>query len=166
MVSIKSKAIIPSIPGDPQILGRALQRIQKNTAQRIRRDFEKTTRTWSRKVKFTVSVKRKANELIVEAGTDDEIYGYVTGGTKPHPIRARNAPYLVFRYPTTAKTKPNVLASGKGFVGSNVASKKEVQHPGTEARNFHVIIAKRYQDNIVKDSNKALRQYLRQRTRP
>jgi len=166
MTTIKIRAILPTVVGNPKLLEDKLKRIQKNTSQRIRRDFEKTTRTWVKKPKFTVSVKREVNALLVDTGTDDEIYGYVTEGTRPHIIRARNAPRLLFRFPSVAKTQPNVLRSGPGKTGSQWASKLEVHHPGTEARNFHVVIAERFRDNFVEDCNRALREYLQATTRP
>lgn len=161
MVTIRGKAFIPNTPKDPKQFSKALELSYRRIADSIRRDFDKTVSTWEKKPKFTVKRIRDASGAIIfEAGTDDEIYGYVTLGTKPHIIRAKNAPFLSFRYPSGAKTTPNLLTSKAGFLGDNWAKKQEVQHPGTEARNFHKIIAERFKQKVVDESNKALRSYL------
>lgn len=161
MVSIRGKAFIPNTPKGPKQFTKELERRYARIAEQIKRDFQATTRTWEKQPKFTVKRIRDASGAIIyEAGTDDKIYGYVSMGTEPHTIRAKNAPFLSFRYPFGAKTTPNLLTSKAGFLGDNWARKQEVQHPGTEPRNFHKIIAKRFQDKVVKESNEALRSYL------
>lgn len=162
MVSISGKAFIPSTPKDPKSFSKELERRYARIGEQIRRDFERTVSTWEKKPKFTVKRIRDASGAIIfEAGTDNEIYGYVALGTEPHIIRAKNAPFLTFRFPSGAKTTPNLLTSKAGFIGDNWAKKQEVQHPGTEARNFHTIIAKRFRDKVVKEGNEALRSYLK-----
>jgi hypothetical protein len=168
MVTIKAKAFIPNTPKDPKAFSKDLELRYRRLSDSIRRDFEKTVSTWEKKPKFSVKrVRDSSGAIIFEASTDNEIYGYVTLGTPPHVIRAKNAPFLSFRYPFGAKTTPNLLTSKAGFIGDSWAKKQEVQHPGTEARNFHKLIAKRFQDKVVKESNEALRSYLKdkQKTR-
>jgi hypothetical protein len=103
--------------------------------------YEKTTRTWKHRPKFYP--KRTARGVTIN--TDSEIYGWVDEGTKPHIIRAKNAPFLVFRYPYKAATKPRVIASYKTSYGKNWARKFEVHHPGTKPRKFTDEISKRMQ---------------------
>lgn len=161
MVSIRGKAFIPSTPKDPKKFSKDLELAYRRIADQIRRDFDKTVSTWEKKPKFTVKrVRDSSGTIIFEASTDDEIYGYVTLGTPPHTIPAKNAPFLVFRYPHGAKTTPNLLTSKAGFLGDNWAKRLSVQHPGTEPRNFHKIIAERFKKKVVDESNKALRSYL------
>lgn len=161
MVSIRGKAFIPSTPKDPKQFSKELERRYARIAEQIRRDFDKTVSTWEKKPKFTVKRIRDASGAIIfEAGTDNEIYGYVTMGTEAHVIRAKNAPFLSFRYGGSPKTTPNLLTSKAGFIGNSWAQKQEVNHPGTEARNFHTIIAERFKNKVVKESNEALRSYL------
>jgi len=161
MVNIRGKAFIPNTPKDPKNFLKELERRYARIGEQIRRDFERTVSTWDKKPKFTVKrIRTSTGAITYEAGTDNEIYGYVTLGTKPHIIRAKNAPFLSFRTGGSPKTTPNLLTSKAGFIGDGWAKKQEVQHPGTEARNFHKIIAKRFQDKVVKESNQALRGYL------
>lgn len=119
----------------------------------IRRDFQKTTKTWDHKVKFEMKVSLKRgiqSDGSVTVWTDDEIYGYVNDGTPPHlmgpivPVRAS-----VLKIPTGGtrpKTRPGKLASYKGGAkGPFVFAKrtKVFTHPGTEARYFTVAIRNR-----------------------
>lgn len=166
MVGFKTKALIPNIPSDPKVFQKDMTRRAKNTAEQIRKDFKKTTKNWKVQVDFKVTRKRKGGSYTFAAFTDNEIYGYVNDGTKPHLITAKNAPFLVFSYPSTPKTQPNVLKSGKGKRGNKWASKKQVKHPGTKARNFDKIIAKRFRDRWVSEANEALRMYMLKNTRP
>ena len=52
----------------------------------IRKDFEETTKTWTKKPEFQTVYAVRPNGPEVLVGTDDKIYGYVNEGTKPHPI--------------------------------------------------------------------------------
>ena len=76
---------------------------------------------------------------------DVAIYGFVTGGTKPHKIRARRAPRLAFMWGGPGSYKPKTAPKGKiggpGIVvGGTLRRPYEVQHPGTEARDFEGVI--------------------------
>lgn len=101
--------------------------------------FQKTTRTWRHKPQF----KKRKTATGFQIVTDDEIYGYVDKGTRPHIIQAKNAPFLVFRYPYKAATKPRVIGSTKATVGNNWARRLMVHHPGNKPRHFTDEITKR-----------------------
>ena len=166
MVSISARAITPSTQYKPKSFIKDMQRRATNVRNQIKRDFEATTNEWKTPVKFDISKRRDGDSYIFSASTDNEIYGYVNNGTEPHIIRAKNAPFLVFRTGGTAKTSVGQLKSGKGSRGIDWVSKKEVRHPGTEARKFDEIIAKRFKDRWVKESTDALREFMQTSTRP
>lgn len=115
------------------------------TAKKIRADLEKTTKTWKHKVIFTIKIGSAGSEVQATVQTDDEIYGWVTHGTKPHIIRPRNAKVLRFFTPYGAKTRVRWIGSSKGSRGNRVVYAKEVHHPGTKAREFHIVIAEKHQ---------------------
>lgn len=102
--------------------------------------FEQTTRTWETDVDFTVG---DDGDLGKEIFTDNEIYGYVSNGTRPHTITARNGPALAFQIGHTAKTVPGALAARSGGRGGPLARPVTVQHPGIEAREFDEAVAER-----------------------
>lgn len=115
--------------------------------------YGKTTRTWRHKPRFYS--KRTAKGVTIN--TDSAIYGYVDFGTRPHVIKARRAPFLVFRWPYKAATKPRVIASYKAQTGPNWAKRKQVNHPGIKARNFTDEITKRMQKRAAAIMRKAIK---------
>lgn len=114
----------------------------------MKRDFEATTATWKHKPVFTVDVSTKGQGPAVLVGTSDQIYGYVNDGTKPHVIRPKRGRVLRFASGYTAKTSPGVIGSGAGGASGGAIFSRQVNHPGTKARNFDEIIAKKMADPI------------------
>ncbi len=151
MVFIKAKAIVPNMAlaqKNVQLFNFMLKAAVNRVADDIRKEFLSTTKTWEKKPQFKRLQKTIGNVYSVTIFTENEIYGYVVKGTKPHIIRAKNAPALLFSYPSTPKTQPMLLGSGKGSRGSQWAQKLEVHHPGTEARDFDIVIAARAKKRI------------------
>jgi hypothetical protein len=98
--------------------------------------FRGTVRTWRRKPTFQVLTEARGGDVSILVGTDDEIYGYVDRGTRPHVIRPRNARRLRFNSVFTAKTTPGSLQSGAGGSKPPTVYALEVLHPGTQPRGF------------------------------
>ncbi len=103
--------------------------------------YQKTTRTWRHKPRFYP--RRTARGVTIN--TDSDIYLWTDYGTKPHIIKAKNAPMLVFRWPYKAATKPRVIGSINAQYGANWARKLLVHHPGTKPRHFTDEITRRMQ---------------------
>ena len=117
--------------------------------------FQATTATWRTQPSFELQHERTGRWGVK---TDSDVYKWVDRGTKRHPIAARNAPYLVWHTPFTAKTTPNVIASASGSYGNVWHSAKQVMHPGTKPRNFSRIISKQAQGPTVARLRAALKQ--------
>lgn len=124
--------------------------------QTAKRDFEKTVATWSKKPTFNVR-RASASKLEAQVFTANEIYGYVVRGTKPHQIHVKNAPALKFKSGFTSKTMPRKITSRRGNSFGSWVSKRSVQHPGTEARDFDIVIAKELQPVLVKEVRNAIK---------
>ncbi len=127
----------------------------------IAKEFEKTTRTWKGvKPKFEVLIGltgKDATVIVGPTGSDKAVlkWVWIDEGTRPHKIRAKNAPLLKFRSGFSPKTLPNKIASfPSGSFGSFV-SKKEVNHPGTKPRNFTTIVVRRRRKPFIKSMTKA-----------
>ena len=118
--------------------------VNLETVKGIRTDLQKTTRTWKHKVLFTIQIDKSGGGE-VSVYTDNEIYSYVNYGTKPHIIRPRNAKRLAFYTPFKAKTRVRFLGSGNGMKGNNLVLTQEVHHPGTEAREWDIVISEKWQ---------------------
>lgn len=133
------------LPDMEAIVDEALQETAKFTL----REYKKTTRTWKRKPRFVAQMDKKRHTVIVY--TENEIYGYVDEGTRPHKITPKRAPLLRFQSKYVAKTSPRIIGSKRGGASGPWVSAKEVTHPGTKARDFSKIIGQK------------TRQYLTQR---
>jgi len=138
---------------DTAKLLRGLERAVDDTTAIVESNFKATTKTWRHKVRFKRrKAARRGNVIEGDVTTDDEIYGYVTGGTRRHLIPKRPLPQgrsLRFRGGKYgAKTRPRVLGSHKGGAGGAFVFRKQVMHPGTKAREFEQEIALRRQRNL------------------
>lgn len=128
-------------------------------------DFERTTKTWKHKVKFTgmVKVGSAAGGVSIEVSTKDKIYGYVDRGTRKHPIpkQPKRKGTLAWHPGSSPKTEPNVILSTPGSPGRGWRFAKQVQHPGTKARNFSKVIKQSYQKEFRNRMQNALDRFAR-----
>lgn len=136
---------------------KALETACNQTLRAMQKDFQKTTRTWNTPVTFVVvKMTPSGQNLEGAAGTDNKIYLYVTRGTKPHIIRAKNGKVLSFPSKYRAKTRRRIIRSYKGGGSGPRRFAKEVKHPGTLAREFEEAIADKNTAVLLINVNKAL----------
>jgi len=92
--------------------------------------------------------------------TDNEIYGYVNDGTRPHPIFPKKAKALAFQWggkgSYTPKTTPRVIGSRAGGPSGPTVYRPYVQHPGTKGRHFDEEIEKLMQPRFKRAMEKAM----------
>lgn len=165
MAVVKMRAIKPR-KFKATVFPEELRREGKSIASQMKKDFELTTRTWKHQVNFRTRVTVASNMTIppkgkslvrIFVGTNDEIYGYVSEGTKgPYPIVAKNAPMLVFRSGYTAKTIPGAVGSQPGGAFGPFVSKLEVMHPGIKAREFDKQIGDQWENEFQRRMKNAL----------
>lgn len=148
------------ITGNLSKVSARYKRIAKAMPQAVERGFErladeaivlryKTTRTW-KKEHPRFYWKRTAHGVSIM--TDSQIYARVDFGTRgPYKIPkvpktdADKKPFLVFKGPYRAATKPRVIGSVNASRGGFWTRKRQVTHPGIKARNFTDEIARRVQ---------------------
>lgn len=118
--------------------------------KKAEREFDKTVATWNRKPDFKTE-RATSSKLIATVSTMDEIYGYVVRGTRPHVITPKAAPALRFQPNFTSKTIPRKITSRRGGRSGRMVSARIVRHPGTEARDFDIVIAEMLQPELVKE---------------
>ena len=134
----------------------ALNALRK-TARGMKKEFEKTVSTWSKKPDFKTEISfTRKNEPSVLVGTDNEIYGYVNDGTEPHPIFPVRAQMLRFQSGYKAKTSPKIIGSKAGGPFGEFVFRSYVEHPGTEPRDFDIEIQKMWQPRFKREMEKAL----------
>lgn len=108
-------------------------------------DYAKTTGTWKKKPKFYVKISLRGGNATVNVYTDNEIYPYLDDGTKgPYqiPKDPGKSKTLRFQEGYATKTSPGLIGSMRGGAYGNYVYRKQVTHPGIEARKFTEIIAK------------------------
>lgn len=144
-MAILAKPINPKKFNDKAFL-QEFETEARRTAKDMKKDFQQTVKTWKRKPTFEMVVAVGPKSIDILVGTDDEIYGYVDKGTAPHLILPKKpGGKLRFQSNYKAKTIPNVIGSRSGGSSGNVVFSDGVIHPGTEARNFDKIIAKKWE---------------------
>jgi hypothetical protein len=111
-----------------------------HTGRALAEMHREVVRSWRHRPGFRVLSKRSGNTFtiqIVPTGRHAKIWGYVDKGTKPHIIRAKNAPFLAFQTGYDARTQPVAQwGVGSGRASGPWVRKKSVRHPGFPGRKF------------------------------
>ena len=142
------KVFVPkSLVADPQKLTRAVANALDGAAKGAKVDFETTTATWQHTVNFTVDAPSADRRVV---GTDDDIYHFVSGGTKAHPIVAHGKALVFFGEGFRPKTRPHYIGSNKGSMGNGVVFRKRIpRHPGNKPREFDEAIAEKWKTQLA-----------------
>jgi hypothetical protein len=149
MTGVEMTAIIPrKFLRDPIRFERAIENALDGAALDVKADFGATTSTWNDRPRFYIR-KQKGERFI---GTDGLIYKFVSGGTKPHLIAARNAPRLAF-YATGFRPKSRVryIGANKGHrANKDFRRPLVVHHPGTQAREYPQVLKEKWDKELPK----------------
>ena len=139
----------------PQVLD---DEVYKSTyaAQQL---FFQTVETWQTKPTFEIKHEGTARWSV---STDDPRYRWIDEGTPARTITVRQAPFLVFKWPSSAKTRPSAIGSGPGYRGYYWASKKSVNYPGIRPRYFRRQIYQLAQGPTLAALREALRKAINQ----
>lgn len=132
----------------PDLFEQALRDAINPMADLVLTDFERTVETWTKQPDFTIErAALQAGDMVALVWTDNEVYGYVNFGTRPHDIFPRNAKRLHFLSGYTPKTSKSLVGSNGGGATGNDVFAAGVHHPGSEARAFdQAIVIKRQGD--------------------
>lgn len=141
-----------------EVFRQAIEREARLVADGMLLDFLLTVSKWKRQPKFDKEVSVGPASVDILVGTDDEIYGYVSRGTRPHIIRPVRAKALRFQSGYKAKTTPGLISSQTGGPFGDEVFRLEVRHPGTEPRNFEKLIAKKWKTEFRKRMQSAMAQ--------
>lgn len=148
MAAIKLTAIKPPKLPTGEEYAKVMQDATYKSAALMMRDLQATVQTWTKKPKFDITITQQGGNYSVTAATDDEIYGYVNDGTKPHEIKPKRSKYLRFSSGYKAKTRVGIIGSNDGGAFGDDVFSKGVHHPGFPAREFTKKIAQRRQVTV------------------
>lgn len=163
MAGVELKAVVPKSQYNDKRLNALIRKAVQKSTRKTKGAYEKTVKSWTKKPKFSQKTSVKGGNLAVRVFTTSAIYGYVDRGTHPHPISAVNVPLLKFQNQYRPKTVPGVIGSSNspGKTGDWV-SKRQVNHPGNEARRFTKIIAKQTQKELQTNVSQAMGQWVKE----
>jgi len=145
---------------DTKKLDKAVKRVLRNAAKRMKRGLAGPTEDWEHKVVFRSHTGVVGDDAFVQVYTEDEIYGYVNDGVPARDIypRADNPRgYLSYQQEFAPKTKPGSLepTGGQGKFGAWF-------HPswspwtGVEARHFDEVVSENEEEQILSDIEDAI----------
>mgnify|MGYP001457108663 CR=1 FL=1 len=160
---ISARAIKTGRPLQSSIFREEIEKALKSLEKDALTDFQRTVVTWKNKPTFTSKISLH-NPLSLEIGTEDEIYGYVDLGTKPHIIRAKTPKGLFFKGRTKKgkpKTTPNIVQAFPGQPGEGLVNIMQVNHPGNKPRKFSHWIEKTYKEELDRELKNALERFKR-----
>lgn len=153
-LNIGIQAVVPGRRLKTKDFEAAIERALIRTANQVQAEFKKTTRTWLTQVDFYITrVYRTSAALYINIGTDNEIYRYVSRGTKPHVIKPKKSRVLAYSSGYRPKTRIGRISSSAGGSFGNSVFSGEVNHPGTTGRRFEELIAKKHQNTLQKNVN-------------
>lgn len=138
-MDIKFTPIIPIIPKFTSFdLGYVAEQALREFGKEIIDEFNSTATTWKNKPVFIIRYDRGRNTIRVF--TDNEIYGYVNDGTRPHPIAPVNADVLRMRHANPKTMVGRIKSGAGGKYGDPFFATYVKRHPGIKARHFDDLI--------------------------
>ena len=156
-VGIKMRVFVPKEIFNHARALKAIQHVMiQKTGPELRREFQKTVRTWNDKPNFKQEHYFGVQVLWVKVFTYSTVYRLVTTGADPHPIYPRRAKMLRFQTNFRPKTRARFIGSFAGGKSGPFISTPAVMHPGFEGRKFDTEIAEQYYDTFAEDVQEAI----------
>lgn len=126
------------------------------------KSHERIVSNWKNKPGFAARKTIKPNLITVSVfptGPNKKIWIFVDRGTRPHIIKAKGGGVLRFQTGYQPKTLPSPArtVSGGGRSTGPFRAAKQVNHPGSKARNFSKIIAEDIKPGFKREVENAFR---------
>jgi len=145
--------------------------IDKQVKPALIKSHEMVVADWKHKPGFASKKHIQFDSIAISVyptGKHKDIWIFVDQGTKAHKIAAKNAPNLVFpwggpgSYVSKTLAKPARTVRGGGYVKNpTMQFRKQVQHPGIQAREFTKEIAEDINPDFKKFIENTFRQIAR-----
>lgn len=131
-----------------------------SVVQGVKHDFEQTVETWDFEDKPHFNVQSftfSGTEWTASIWTDDDLYRMIERGAKPHDIPLHGRTAMIFGENYDPKTVPGVIGSLEGGESGGPIFAYKVRHPGFEGRQFSRVIARKWQAELKRRMNSAMR---------
>lgn len=161
-IGIRIKVTVPKEILNSDAIRRSLGDMQRTkTGPEIKALFRQTTEGWRHKPTWNQHFVQNWQKVSVTVQTGEgesaNIYALVNAGSPPHAIYPKMAGgWLRFREGYTAGTTPRSLTSRAYKRWGRYVSRRSVNHPGFEAREFDKTIAEQYADTFADDMQEAI----------
>lgn len=136
------KGIFREIKKIGQVPTAAQRAVEIYTTEDVLPLFEATVATWDHSVEFKRDTKFTLDIKAIRLYTDDDIWNWVSQGTKEHPIYPKKSEFLHFQENFTPKTKKGWAGSQSGGKSGKWTHPRFVEKHKIEAREFEKAIAK------------------------
>lgn len=153
------RTIKPRKKIDKKIFNKKMKEGLDETGKLMKKQFEKTTRTFSKPVKFSIRTRvSPPKPFHVVVWTSNPIYKMINDGTKAHVITpTKKHGLLVFPAISRPKTTPRLISSKKGFKSKKmIFVRGPVKVKGIKARKFDTTIVKMIRPKFKKIMQKKL----------
>lgn len=156
MINVSFETIIPA-PFNDGILRLYILNEARKIITKIKKDFDKTVKTWTTKPKFEKDLGFTRDVLRVGVFTKDENYRRVSEGVKGKPRVARGAglavdgkPKALTIFPYIAKSPPGQLEAGSGGADDSVVfvRKYALDAGKIRPRNFDKLVYDEWKDKM------------------
>lgn len=167
-LSIKVNVTVPKkLMADIRFRDKIEDVMRHKTAHDVEEEFWAVTSKWQDDPELDTKIISNSSRIATEVtiygnSMPSRIFRMVNLGTPPHPIKAKNMPYLSFQEGYVPATTPGSLISGRKRRFGKYRHPAAVKHPGMEARKFDELIAKKYKPVFEKDMQEAIDEAVRQ----
>ena len=120
------------------------------------KDFQSSTKDWKTKVDFDKKVRTKGSAIEGEESTDNDIYRFVSAGTKRHYVAPRRAKVLAFKPNYKSKSVVGTVPSRSGGASGNTVFSRGHFVNGIKAREYPTQIAKKRMKDFIKIMENAI----------
>lgn len=128
----------PAKPINLNLLKNAIIDAGNEISEGVAKDYSDVQATWNN---ADEPIEKKTSPYRWTIEVKGKIFRYVDHGTRKRKIRAKRAKTLAFRTGYKRKSTRGSLTAKAGGPFGDVAFAKEINHPGTQSRDFTRTIA-------------------------
>ena len=146
----------------PEVEKEILHQLVNRVRPEVKGQLDAVVANWKNKPEFRVVFTRTRDDIgmgFYATGPSRMIWQYVNEGTRPHKIPKSPKPIgdpLKFRLGYVPRTGTGGRFGGPGRATGGWRSAHQVDHPGTEARNFTGVIQEKYRTTYSRHIKRAM----------
>jgi len=162
MISVSFQAIVAP-PFNEGVLRLEMLNAARKISRQIKKDFERSTKTWSNKPKFVIDIGFGAEALQMGVFTNDENYARVSDGVEGKPRVARGlgggkGAKALKIVPYTPKTVPGKLDAREGGEqeGPIIFRRYALEAGNIKERKFDTLVSEIWEEKLPEELQAAI----------